>query len=410
MALAAPAIPRAQGAVDITVHYAQPFIFKASYDAITEAFAKAEPSIRITYVTTPNYQDGTQLLLRQAATNQLPDLSFQGLNLLRVFAERGIAQDLAPLLAREGDPAAHGYTRPLLELARHNNYQAGLPYAASTAISFINADLVRRAGFDPDNLPQDWDGHLRMAAAVKAGAGGPDGMWFAWSEWMFQTLLLSHGGAMMKPDESDIAFDGREGVATLKLHERMVTETAMPALNTNSASQAFAAGRLAGFYWTTAVVRNFINSVGQNFDFRTYPLPVVGGVANGTLATGGAAGMITARDPARREAAWKFLRFATSAEGQALMVVNSGYVPCNQLAIDDPRWLAAFYRENPRFQAAVTQMPRMAPWFAFPGANGVRITEAITNNTARVIERKATPEAALADMAGEVRRLLPRRG
>jgi multiple sugar transport system substrate-binding protein len=410
MALAAPAIPRAQGAVEITVHYAQPFIFKASYDAITEAFAKAEPSIRINYVTTPSYPEGAQMLLRQAATNQLPDLSFQGLNLLRVFAERNIAQDLGPLLARDGDPAAQGHTAALLGLARHNNYQAGLAYAASTAISFVNADLVRRAGFDPDNLPTDWDAHLRMAAAVKARAGGPDGMWFAWSEWMFQTLLLSHGGAMMKPDESDIAFDGREGVATLRLHERMVAETAMPALNTNSAAQAFAAGRLGAFYWTTAVVRNFINSVGQNFDFRTYPLPVVGGVANGTLATGGAAGMITARDPARREAAWKFLRFATSAQGQALMVVNSGYVPCNQLAIDDPRWLAAFYRENPRFHAAVAQMPRMAPWFAFPGANGVRITEAITNNTSRVIERQATPEAALADMAGEVRRLLPRRG
>ena len=83
MALAAPAIPRAQGSVEITVHYAQPFIFKASYDAITEAFARVEPSIRINYVTTPGYPEGAQLLLRQAATNQLPDLSFQGLNLLR---------------------------------------------------------------------------------------------------------------------------------------------------------------------------------------------------------------------------------------------------------------------------------------------------------------------------------------
>ncbi|MGK7861465.1 extracellular solute-binding protein [Falsiroseomonas sp. E2-1-a4] len=408
-ALAAPAIPRAQGAVDITVHYAQPFIFKPSYDAITEAFARIEPGIRINYVNTPNYQDGAQLLLRQAATNQLPDLSYQGLNLLRVFAERGIAQDLGPLIARDGDPAAQGFTPGLLSLGRHNNYQAGLAYAASTAISFINADLVRSAGFDPDNLPQDWDGHLRLAAAVKARSGGPDGMWFAWSEWMFQTLVLSHAGAMMTPDESDIAFEGAEGLATLKLHERMVAETAMPALNANTASQAFAAGRLGAFYWTTAVVRNTINSVGSNFDFRTYPLPVVAGVEGGTLATGGSAGMITARDPAKREAAWKFLRFTASAQGQALMAMNSGYVPCNQLAIDDPRWLADFYRANPRFGAAVAQMPRMAPWFAFPGANGVRITEAINNNTSRVIERRATPEVALADMARDVRRLLPRR-
>ena len=410
LSLAAPAIPRAQGAVEITVHYAQPFIFKPSYDAITEAFARVAPGIRITYVNTPNYQEGTQLLLRQAATNQLPDLSFQGLNLLRVFAERGIAQDLGPLIARDGGAAALGFTPALLGLARHNNYQAGLAFAASTAISFVNADLARAAGFDPDRLPTDWDGHLRMAAAVRARAGGPDGMWFAWSEWMFQTLVLGHGGAMMKPDESDIAFDGAEGLGTLKLHERMVAETAMPALNANTASQAFAAGRLGAFYWTTAVVRNFINSVGQNFDFRTYPLPVVPGVANGTLATGGAAGMITARDPAKRDAAWAFLRFCTSPQGQALMAMNSGYVPCNQLSIDEPRWLAEFYRANPRFGAAVEQMTRMAPWFAFPGANGVRITDAITNNTSRVIERRATPEVALADMASEVRRLLPRRG
>jgi multiple sugar transport system substrate-binding protein len=407
--LALPALARGQTPVDITVHYAQPFIFKPSYDAITEAFARVEPNIRITYVTSPSYPEGTQFLLRQAATNQLPDLSFQGLNLVRVFAERGIAQDLMPFLTREGPPAAQGYTDGLLGLGRFNSYQAGLAYAASTAISFVNADLARRAGFDPDNLPTDWDGHIRLAAAVKERTGGPDGMWFAWSEWMFQTLVLSHGGRMMTPDESDIAFDGAEGLSTLRLHERFVRETQMPALNANSASQAFAAGRLGAFYWTTAVVRNFIQSVGQGFDFRTMPLPVVAGVTDGTLATGGAAGIMTARDPAKREAAWKFLRFATSAQGQALMVVNSGYVPCNQIAIDDPRWLGDFYRQNPLFQAAVSQMGRQAPWFAFPGSNGVRITQAITNNTARVIESRATPEVALADMAAEVRRLLPRR-
>ena len=407
--LALPNLARAQQPVEITVHYAQPFIFKPSYDAITEAFARVEPNIRITYVTSPSYPEGTQLLLRQAATNQLPDLSFQGLNLLRVFAERGIAQDLMPFLLRDGAPAAQGYTDGLLGLGRFSNYQAGLPYAASTAITFLNADLARRAGFDPDNLPTDWDGHIRLAAAVKERAGGSDGMWFAWSEWMFQTLVLGHGGQMMMPDESDIAFQGAEGLATLRLHDRYVRETQMPALNANTATQAFAAGRLGALYWTTAVVRNSIQSVGQSFDFRTLPLPVVAGVPNGALATGGAAGMMTARDPAKREAAWKFLRFATGPQGQALMVMNSGYVPCNQIAIDDPRWLGDFYRQNPLFRAAVTQMGRQAPWFAFPGANGVRITQAITNNTARVIESQATPEVALADMAAEVRRLLPRR-
>ncbi len=408
-ALAAPAIPRAQGATEITVHYCQPFIFQASYDAITAAFARIEPSIRVTFVTSPGYPEGAQFLLRQAAINQLPDLSYQGLNLARVFAERRIAHDLLPLVQRDGTPEQQGFTERFLALGRFAGYQAGLAYAASTAITFMNADLVRRAGFDPDAPPADWDGHIRMAAALRERAGGPDGMWFAWSEWMFQTLLLQHRGQMMTPDESEIAFDSPAGLATLRYHERFVAETAMPALNTNSASQAFAAGRLGAFYWTTAVVRNFIQSVGRNFEFRTATLPIVPGIPDGTLATGGACGMLTARDAARREAAWKYLRFSTSPEGQALMVQNSGYVPCNQLAIDEPRHLAEFYRQNPLFRAATEQADRMAVWFAFPGPNAVRIQQTITNNTARVIERQATPAVALADMASEVRRLLPRR-
>ena len=106
-ALAAPAV-RAQGGVMINVHYAQPFIFKESYDAVAAEFEKREPNIRIEWQTTPNYEEGMQLVLRQSATNQLPDLSYQGFNRLRLFAERGIAQDLMPLLRAEGDPAALG--------------------------------------------------------------------------------------------------------------------------------------------------------------------------------------------------------------------------------------------------------------------------------------------------------------
>lgn len=214
-----------------------------------------------------------------------------------------------------------------------------------------------------------------------------DGMWFAWSEWMFQTLLLQHKGRMMKEDESDIAFDGPEGLATLRYHERFVAETGVPALNTNSAQQAFVAGRLGAFHWTTAVVRNFIQSVGRNFELKTTTLAIVPGIPDSQLATGGACGMLTTRDAVRREAAWKFLRFAIGPEGQALMVQNSGYVPCNQIAIDDPRWLGQFYRDNPLFRPATEQAGKMAPWYAFQGPNGVRITQEITNNIARVIER-----------------------
>lgn len=407
-ALAAPAIPRAQGAVEITVHYAQPHIFKSSYDAIIEAFARREPAIRVNTVTSPNYEEGAQLILRQAATNQLPDLTYQGFNRLRIFTERRLALDLAPYVAREGGAAA-GYTPAILGLGAAGGIQAGLPYAASNPITYWNADLAARAGQSPDTFPSRWDDVFAWARAVR-DRGEADGFYFnvGGDDWMFQALVLGHGGRLMTADETDIAFDGPEGLAALTLLDRMIKEGGMPNLGMTGSQQAFVAGRLGATMRSTAVLRNIIGSVGRNFTLRTTAMPVID-AERGRLPTGGAAGMITARDEAKREAAWKFLRFSTSAEGTAIMVVNTGYVPMNQIAIDDERHLGAFYRENPLFLAAVRQLPISVPWFAFPGANGVRITQAIVNNQQRIVEQRATPAEALRDMAAEVRRMLPRR-
>ena len=408
--LATPHLARGQAPVTITVHYAQPFIFKESYDALAAEFARREPNIRIEWVTTPNYEEGMQLVMRQAATNQLPDLSYQGFNRLRIFAERGIAQDLIPLLTREGEPAARGLTPSILALGFFGGIQAGLAYAASNPICYYNADLVRRVGGNPDQMPTDWAGHLALSSRIRALGDGHEGMHFRWAgdDWMVSALLFGHGGRMLTDDERDVAFAGREGLESLRLIDRMVREGGMSNMSVQSAQQAFAAGRLGMFYWTTAVLRSTIAQVGRNFGLRTGPMPIID-AAQGRLPTGGAAGMLTARDPAKRDAAWKFLAFSTSAEGTTLMVKNTGYVPTNQLAIDDPRWLADFYRENPLFQTATQQVPRMIPWYAFPGANSVRVTEVMVNNISRIVESRATPDQVLPDMAGEVCRLLPRR-
>ncbi|MFZ6762660.1 ABC transporter substrate-binding protein [Pseudoroseomonas sp. WGS1072] len=408
--LAAPRLSRAQGQAEITVHYAQPFIYKESYDAILAEFAKREPGIKVNFITTPNYEEGAQLLLRQAATSQLPDLSYQGFNRLRIFAERGIAQDLAPLLARDGDPAGAGYTPNLLALAHFGGMQAGLAYAASNPITYYNAELVKRAGGDPDNFPQDWNGVLELAGRIDRLGGGTEGMWFTWSgdDWMYSALLFGHGGRMLTEDERDVGFAGPEGLGALRLLDRMVKEGGMANMTAPAARQAFAAGKVGMLFQTTALVRGTLASIGENFTLRTTGMPVID-PQKGRLPTGGAAGMLTAKDPAKREAAWKFLRFSTGPEGQALMVRNTGYLPCNQIAIDDPQHLGAFYRENPLFTPAVRQLPISIPWYAFPGSNSVRVTQTMVDNLARIVEQRATPEQVQQDMAAEVRRLLPRR-
>lgn len=407
--LAAPAV-RAQAPVAIAVHYSMPAIFKPAKDAVLEAFAKKFPNIQASYVNpTPTYEDGAQLLLRGAATGQLPDVSFQGLNRLRLFAERGIAVDLGPLLAQEGDPAKLGYSKPLLGLGFHGRMQAGLAFATSNPISYYNVDLFKRAGLDPAKFPNNWDDVIAHARKIKALGDGVEGLFFRWpgDDWMFSALLYGYGGRMLNDAETDVAFNGPEGLAALRLLDRMVKEGGMPNYAGTADLQAFAAGKLGMMFRTTAQVRGIADSVGKNFELQTTVMPVID-AQRGRLPTGGAGAMIATRDPAKQRAAWEFVKFATSAEGTTLMAKNTGYVPCNQIAIDDPSYLGAFYRENPLFQAATKQVHLMIPWYAFPGPNSVRVTNLMVDQLARIAEQKATPEAVLADMATEVRRLIPR--
>ena len=405
-ALVAPAV-KAQSMTEITVHYSQPHVFRESKEAVAAAFMRREPGIRINWVTTPNYDEGTQLILRQAVAGTQADLTYQGLNRLRVLAERGICQDLTPFLHREGSAAEQGYSPTILGLGQTGGMQAGLAYAVSTMITYLNLDVLRRIGVEPEAVSTNWYGIIELAERIARVPNAPDPIYYDIGEWAWSALLYGHGGQYMSGDERRFLMESPQGLAAMRLYQRILRDGRMPNLTTPAAQQAFGAGRIAIRFGSTAFLRNVIQSVGQNFQLATTIMPVID-AERGRLQVGGSVGMLLARDPVKQEAAWKFLRFSTSAEGTALMVQNTGYVPCNQLAVDDPRWLAEFYRGNPLFAAAMRQLPITVAWYAFPGANGVRISQTISDNLQRLVESRATPEQVVQDMQREVTRLLPR--
>ncbi len=401
------AVP-AHAAIELVVHYPMPAFFKDVMEQVAAAFTKDNPDIAVRFpAPSPTYEDGVQLVIRQATAGGLPDVSFQGLNRLRFLAERDLLVDVAPLLAKDGDPKAHGWTPGILDLAKVGGKQVGLTFSASNPVVYYNAALVRRAGGDPDAFPRDWDGVLALAARIAALGDGISSMHYRWpgDDWMFSALLYGYGGQMLSADEKTVAF-GEPGRKALSLLDRMVKDGRMPPLTTDAALQAFYAGKLGIFMGTTAYIGSMVKSVGPQVELRTTRMPVI--TPTGRLPTGGNAVVVLTRDPARQAAAWAFARFAAGPVGQTIMVRGTGYVPSNTLTLEDDRYLGTFYRENPLFRPAMEQIPVMQPWYAFPGTNGVRITQTIVDNLARIVEQRATPDQVLADMTAEVQRLLPR--
>ena len=394
----------------LTVHYPMPGFFKDVMDTISKKFMEENPDIKIQFANpSATYEEGIQTIMRQVGTSEMPDLTFIGLNRLRMANERDVPVDLGPLIAKDKDMAAQGFSENILKLAQVNGKQVGLAFATSNPIMYYNADLVKAAGGNPDSPPKTWDEVIALGAKIKALGDGTDSIDFRWQgdDWMFSALLFGAGGTMLSEDESEVAFNGPAGQKAMTLIDRLVKEAGMPVFTKQAGEQAFVAGKVGFAFQTTGALRNTIKNVGDKFDLRTAEIPLLDPV-NGKLPTGGNAVVILTRDEAKQDAAWKFAKFAAGPYGASVVVPGTGYVPNNELAATSPEYLGDFYKQNPLFQAGLKQMPRMIPWYAFPGSNGVRVTQTIVDNLSRVVDQSATPEQALEDAANDVKRLLPR--
>jgi multiple sugar transport system substrate-binding protein len=111
----------------LTVHYPMPGFFKDVMDTISKKFMEENPDIKIRFANpSATYEEGIQLIMRQAGTAEMPDLTFIGLNRLRMVQERDLPVDLAPFIAKEGDMGKLGFSEQHPE-ARAGQGQAGGP-------------------------------------------------------------------------------------------------------------------------------------------------------------------------------------------------------------------------------------------------------------------------------------------
>ena len=396
--------------VTLDVLYAFP-AFAKFHEPIAQEFMKRHPDIKIKYrAPAPTYDDGHQTMIREAMTNQLPDVYYSGFHLLteltHTLEKRNQIVDLGPLLAAEGTEfAKKNYSDRILALGKVDGKLYGLAFNASSPIMMYNAELVKKAGGDPDHMPDTWEGVLALAKKIRE-AGGNDVAGLAynvndWPDvWLYHAMILQAGGTVV--DGNKVPLGGPDlGVKVLERFRRFVAEDGMPLINWDQSRQQFIAGRIGIFFDTPARLRQVTDLIGNKFTLRSATFPI-DDKAKGGLPTGGNAAIITTHDPKKQKAAWEFIKFETGPIAQKIVVETTGYLPTNLLA-PGPEYLGPFYQENPNFRTVSLQMDRSVPWQGYPGGNSVRIWRAqreIINSVMRGdIDAKAGYEKLVKDTA-----------
>lgn len=399
-----------QAATEVVLQYPYGEIFNETHKRIAAEFAKVRPDIKVTFrAAYESYEDGTQKVLREAITKQMPDVTFQGLNRLRILVDRGIAVPMDRFIEAEKNFEAEGFHQAMFDIGTMNDKVYGLPFAISLPVAYYNLDLVKQAGGDPNNLPTTWDEVFDLSSKIDALGGDINGMSYAWNitgNWFFQAPVFSQGGSMMDAAESKLAFGGEEGKFAVRTLARMVTVGKMPDFRESDLRATFAAGKTGIHFTSTSDLAKITDMIGGKFELKTNMFPDVK-PSVGRLPAGGNVAIILADDPKQQAAAWEVVKFWTGAQGAAIVAQTTGYMPPNKKA--NEVFLKDFYKNNPNNYTAVKQLPLLTKWYAFPGENGLKITDVIKDHMNSIVTgaRAGEPDKVLEDMVRDVNKLLP---
>ena len=391
----------------VTVEFAYPYshLFDVTYAAIMPAFKAAHPNVEIKFrATYEDYEDGTNTILREAVSGALPDVTMQGLNRQQILVEKGIAKSLEPFIAKEADFAKEGYHQPMLTLSTFDGEVYGLPFSVSLPVGYYNMDILQRGGIE--KLPETWD-EVVEACRTMIGNGVKNPMFWGWNitgNWFLQALMWSQGAPTIENGAFNVASDA--GLTALETMHGLFRGCDMQNLEWEEALKSFSAGEIGMMYWSTSALGAVERAKGD-FELETGPFPGIGGEPEGLPAGGNAAMLVsTSDDPEVLDAAWQWLTFITSGGGAAEVARTTGYMPPNKAA--NEIILADFYEENPNKKTAVDQLPLLRDWQAYPGDNGLAITQVIHDAIeAVVVGRGDDMRAVQEEMVEEVDDLLP---
>jgi multiple sugar transport system permease protein len=376
---------------------------RAAIEGLVADFHRAHPGIRVRAMLTPMAQIQQKLLL-SVAGGVPPDV-------VRFYTDLG-----GELMAREGlERVDHLARRDGVDLKafypvalQQNTFKGrlyGMPWVLSPKALFYNRRLFREAGLDPDRPPRTWD-ELRSAAlrlTKKDSRGNITQLGFG-EVFEFRCYLWQSGGELLSPDGREPAWNSETGVRTLEWWKRFADEQAGDFEQIQRFNSQFSGAATDSFGTEKVAMR--LDSPFRIPDLQLYFPKLDYGIAS--IPTNGATvsevvgnSLVIPRGSRHVEAAWTFIKFATTREQQLKVCRASGRLPARIDAANDPS-----YRNDPRLGPFARQLPFGRSIPVVPGY--MEMAAALDRQLEQAYKGNLSPREALDRAAAEGRRILSR--
>ncbi|EST52106.1 sugar ABC transporter substrate-binding protein [Brevibacillus panacihumi W25] len=345
------------------------------------------------------YENHSKVLAAVSAGNQ-PDVTMVEVASIGAFADAKVLEDLGPY----ANGAEKKYIPGLLGNSYWKDKLYAIPFNRSTPLLYLNRDMLKAAGLDPEG-PKTWEELREFSKALTKKEGDKTatyGFSTAIDIWFYEALVFQSGGSILTEDNKALAINSEAGKAPIEFWTSMMKEGIMkapPGEKYNAwdvAKQDFLNGQVGMIFTSTGDLRGLKENA--KFDVGAAFMP-----ANKSYGapTGGANLVILAKSSdEEKKAAWEFVNWMTDTAQTVPFSLESGYMPVTTEAVESAEMKAA-YEKEPNFQVAVKQLEYASPRPMVPGYK--ELQEVIMTEIQRAVLGQATVDEALqkADEKGQ---------
>jgi sn-glycerol 3-phosphate transport system substrate-binding protein len=409
------ALAAADKPIEITFWHQQADQNEQALIDLTDQFNAAQQDVRVKLVLFPDYEDLFTKYRASLGSDDLPDLLVLEETTVQSTVDSRSTVPMQACVDADRLDLSDFLPRAISYYSTEGVLRA-MPWNVSNPILWYDRALFRAAGLDPDKPPatldevREYSRRIVDSGAAKYGialreqdyynefwyakgnqpyvdsANGRDGratkalldtefgleLWTWWNDMVESGLALDTGSATGNVDH---------------LFSLANSESAMTIEASSALGPALA-----------------VLSSGQFADLELATAPLPGLVPGGGVPVGdGALWIVKDVPPARRGAAWQFVKFLTEPAQQAQLHVAVGYVPVRMSAVESPD-VQAKWEELPVYRTAYDQLVDGPTNVATSGSvigdyQGVR--DAVTRALEGMLDGDLAPAAALEQAQAE---------
>jgi multiple sugar transport system substrate-binding protein len=324
--------------------YGDSAVVQAYRDLLT-LYQQGDPSRAVDLVTVTGADDYVQRLGLEFSGATAPDVMLVNYVDLARFASRGLLEPLGPYLAASDRLAQGDFYPEALAPFRWGRQLVCLPRSASGLVVYYNRDLFRQAGLGDPAGEWSWDDFLTTARALTRDVDG-DGRADQYGLGLEPTLvnlapfIWQGKGKLVDYPAWPRALELQAPAvitATQWVVALQTTYHVVPGVQ-DEASEASQERFVNGWLGMLVDSRVAVPRLRQQaaFDWDVAPLPENHGRGTNVAL---ADGYCLAAGSAHKAAAWQFIEFAASAEGQAILAASGAVVPSLPAVAESPAFL-----------------------------------------------------------------------